>query len=273
MYKTLQFKPKSLEEVKEDIDKAVAIYPMAKTVFIADSDSLVMKNIDEIIQYIKNRFPNTDRITSYARAKTLMRLGTEHLKKIRKAGLSRVHIGLESGDKKTLEFMQKGVTPTEIISGVKAAKEAGLEVSLYLLIGAGGKKRLLEHAKESAHVCNEINPDFIRLRTLIAQHGSLLEEKMKAGLYTPTTPIEKLIEVQTFLENLEVKHCELASDHFTNYIWLDEKVIFQGIYGFLPNEKQEMLDHLHQTLEFLSSAEGEILDATMMYERGHIQSL
>ena len=108
MYKTLQFKPKSLEEVKEDIDKAVAIYPQAKTVFIADSDSLVMKNIDEIIQYIKTRFPNTDRITSYARAKTLLKLGIECLKKIRKAGLSRVHIGLESGDKKTNGCVDKG---------------------------------------------------------------------------------------------------------------------------------------------------------------------
>ena len=74
MYKTLKFKPRSVEEVKKDIDTAVKIYKGAKTIFIADSDSLAMKNIDEIIRYIKLRFPDVNRITSYARAKTLMKV-------------------------------------------------------------------------------------------------------------------------------------------------------------------------------------------------------
>ena len=273
MYKNLKFKPKSVEEVKIDIDTAARIYKGAKTVFIADSDSLVMKNIDEIIKHIKQRFPNIDRITSYARAKTLMNLGSERLKKIKQAGLTRVHVGLESGDKTTLEFMKKGVTPQEIITGGKVAKEAGLELSFYILIGAGGKKRLEEHAVESARVCNEVNPDFIRLRTLVVQHGSLLEEKMISGEYKPTSPIEKLKEVKKFLEELEVKNCELASDHFTNYIWLNNTIVYRGIYGILPQDKSEMLDNLNHTLDFLSVAEGEILDATILYERGLINSL
>ncbi|GAG14760.1 unnamed protein product, partial [marine sediment metagenome] len=71
--------------------------------------------------------------------------------------------------------MQKGATPEEMMAGGKAAKKAGLELSFYILIGAGGKDRLKEHAVESAKVCNETNPDFIRLRTLVVQHGSLLE--------------------------------------------------------------------------------------------------
>jgi len=273
MYKTLKFQPRSLEDVKQDIDKAVKIYKGAKTVFIADSDSLAMKNIDEIIRYIRQCFPDVDRITSYARAKTLMKLGSERLKKIKEAGLTRVHVGLESGDKKTLEFMQKGATPEDMITGGRAAKDAGLELSFYILIGAGGKKRLKQHAVDSARVCNEVNPDFIRLRTLVVQHGSLLEEKMKSGHYEPTSPIEKLTEVKMFIENLEVKSCELASDHFTNYIWVDNSVVYRGVYGILPQEKQDMLDILNQTLDFLSVAEGEVLDATILYDRGLISSL
>jgi radical SAM superfamily enzyme YgiQ (UPF0313 family) len=73
MYKNIKFKPRSVEEVKRDVDTAAEIYKGAKTVFIADSDSLSMKNIKEIIQYIKIRFPDAERITSYARAKTLMK--------------------------------------------------------------------------------------------------------------------------------------------------------------------------------------------------------
>ena len=273
MYKTLKFKPRSVEEVKKDIDTAVKIYKGAKTIFIADSDSLAMKNIDEIIRYIKLRFPDVNRITSYARAKTLMKLGLDRLKKIKEAGLTRVHVGLESGDKKTLEFMQKGAKPDEMIAGGKVAKKAGLELSFYILIGAGGKDRLKEHAIESARVCNEVNPDFIRLRTLVVQRGSLLEKKKDSGEYNPTSPIEKLQEVKLFIENLEVDQCELASDHFTNYIWVDDKIVYKGVYGMLLKDKQKMLDVLTNTLDSLSLTEGEILDATILYEQGLIQSL
>ena len=202
-----------------------------------------------------------------------MKLGPERLKNIKKSGLTRVHVGLESGDRKTLEFMDKGSTPEEMIAGGKAAKEAGLELSFYILIGAGGKNRLQEHAIGSAEICNEVNPDFIRLRTLIVQHGSLLKEKLKSGLYETTSPIEKLTEVKTFLEKLNLKKCELASDHFTNYIWVDNKIVYHGIYGILPNEKQDMLDILNQTIDFLSITNGKISDATIMYDSGRINSL
>jgi radical SAM superfamily enzyme YgiQ (UPF0313 family) len=273
MYKTLKFQPRSVDEVKKDIDKATNIYKNSKTIFIADSDSLAMKNIAEIIQYIKQCFPDVERITSYARARTLMKLGSERLDKIKAAGLTRVHVGLESGDKKILEFMQKGATPEEMIAGGRAAKDAGLELSFYILIGAGGTDRLKEHAIESAKVCNKVNPDFLRLRTLVVQRGSLLEEKMKSGLYKPTSPLDKLVEVKTFIENLEVKECELASDHFTNYLWLNDAVVYRGVYGLLPQDKQDMLSTINETLDFLKVAEGEILDATILYERGLISSL
>ena len=273
MYKNIKFKPRSVEEVKKDIEHAVDIYRGARTVFIADSDSLVMKNIEEIIRHIKHCFPNADRITSYARSKTLLKLGPEKLKEFKQAGLDRVHIGLESGDQKTLEFLQKGATPEEMIQGGKAAKQAGLEVSFYVLIGAGGKNRLKHHAIGSAKICNQVNPDFIRLRTLIVQHGSLLEEKMIKGKYTPTSPLEKLTEVKTFLEKLEVKDCEFASDHYTNYIWADNKIIYHGIFGTMPDDKQSMLDTLNQTIDFIKTSDAEVLDATLMYERGLINSL
>jgi len=273
MYKNIKFQLRPIEEIKIDIENAVKIYKGANSVFIADSDSLAMKNIVEVIKHIKLSFPNVNRITSYARAKTLMKLGSTRLKKIKEVGLTRVHVGLESGDKKTLEFMEKGATPEDMIEGGIAAKDAGLELSFYILIGAGGKDRIKEHAVESAKVCNKVNPDFIRLRTLVVQHGSLLEEKMKVNLYKPTSPIEKLIEVKTLLEHLKVKKCRFTSDHFTNNIWLDNKVVYSGINGILPAEKQEMVEILNQTLDFLSNVEGEIMDATIMYEKGFITTL
>ncbi len=273
MYKTLKFKARSLEEVKNDIDTAAEIYKGASAVFIADSDSLVMKDREEILRHIRRRFPNVTRITSYARAKTLMKLGVDRLKRVREAGLTRVHVGLESGDPETLKLMQKGVTPDELVAGGKAAREAGLELSFYILVGAGGKDRMKEHAVESARVCNRVNPEFIRLRTLVIQHGSLLEEKKNSGQYKPTSPIEKLQEVKMLIENLDVKQCEFASDHLTNNIWADHRVVYSGVYGMLPEEKHNMLDVINKTIDFLKTCDGKIEDANMLYAQGVISSL
>lgn len=273
MYKTTRFELRGITDVKKDIDAAVDIYPGARSVFIADSDSLSMKNIGEILSYIRYRFPDAERITSYARATTLMRLGVARLARLREAGLTRVHVGLESGDASILAFLKKGATPQEMIVGGRTAIEAGLELSLYVLIGAGGKDRLLEHAMGSAQVCNAINPDFIRLRTLIVQRGSLLEEQMQRGEYHPTSPQEKISEVKQFLECLTVQDCELVSDHHTNYLWVRNRVVYKGIHGILPKDKRQMLDVLNQTVQLLSQTNGEVLDATLLSERGLISSL
>ena len=96
---------------------------------------------------------------------------------------------------------------------------------------------------------------------------------MKSGEYQPTSPVDKLKEVKIIIENLEVKNCKLASDHFTNNIWVDNKLIYRGVYGILPQDKKEMLEIINHTLNFLSTVEGEVLDATILYERGLIDSL
>ena len=273
MYKKTKYQPRPLNDVLHDIDTATHLYPNAKNIFIADSDSLAMKNILPIIEHIKQRFPKAERITSYARAKTLKNLGTEKLKQLHNAGLIRVHVGLESGDEKTLDLICKGATPHDMIHGGKAAKNAGLQLSFYILIGAGGQQHLTQHAAETALVCNQVNPDFIRLRTLIVQHDSLLRKKMNNKEYIPTTPQQKIQELKIFLENLTVHNCELASDHFTNYLWHNHFIIYHGIHGMLPKDKNEMLTTLNKTLSYIQNTSGDILDATILYEQGLIPSL
>ncbi len=276
MYKELKFRAKPVDEVKRDIDKAAELFRGCDTIFMADSDSLAMKDIAGIIRYTRLKLPDARRMTSYARARTLMRLGVEKLTRIRKAGLTRVHIGLESGDDTTLEFMDKGATARQMIDGGRAAMEAGLEVSFYVLVGAGGQERLEEHARESAKVCNAVDPDFIRLRTLVVQEGSLLEQKKMSGEYRVTTPLQKLREVRMFLEDLEVTDCYLASDHLTNCIWAENRMIYRGVEGKLPSDKKEMLsvlDSAISVIEGMDEKDGDVLDATILAERGCIDHL
>lgn len=273
MYKHLKFEAKPLQEVKEDVEKARLIYGVADTIFLGDSDSLVHKDLPEIVAFIRKVFPETQRITTYARAKTILHRKMDYLKAVRKAGLDRLHLGLESGDAIVLERLNKGAKPEEMIQAGKKAKEAGFEVSFYVLSGAGGKDRWQEHAKNSARVLNAAKPDFIRLRTLTIQHRTPLDEKLRNSEFVLTPPLERLEEVKRFLETLDVENCFLASDHLTNYLWAGNTVIYRGIAGTLPDEKERMIETVNRSIDYIKSSGEEIKDSNLLYREGLISSL
>lgn len=273
MYKHLKFQSKPLQEVKKDAEHARQIYGAADTIFLGDSDNLVHKDLPEIVKFIRKTFPETKRITTYARAKTILHRKMDYLESVRQAGLNRLHLGLESGDEVVLERLNKGAKPAEMIQAGKKAKAAGFEVSFYVLSGAGGKERWREHAKNSARVLNAAQPDFIRLRTLTIQHGTPLDEKLRRGEFDLTPPLERLMEVKLFLETLDVKNCFLASDHLTNYLWAGNSVIYRGVAGTLPENREDMLAALEASIDFIRSSDEEIKDANLLYRKGLISSL
>ena len=273
MYKHLKFESKPLREVKEDVEQARQVYGVAETIFLGDSDNLVHKDLPEIVAFIRNVFPETQRITTYARAKTILHRKMDYLKAVRKAGLNRLHVGLESGDKIVLERLSKGAKPEEMIQAGKKAKDAGFEVSFYVLSGAGGKDRWREHAKNSARVLNATKPDFIRLRTLTIQHRTPLDEKLRKDEFILTPPLERLEEVKLFLKTLDVKNCFLASDHLTNYLWAGNTVVYRGVLGTLPDDKERMIETVKTSIVFIKSSNEEIKDSNLLYREGLISSL
>lgn len=273
MYKQIKFEIKLLEEIKNDVKKARQFYRRAKSIFLGDSDNLVHRDLAEIVSFIKHTFPETKRITTYARAKTILRQKMEFLIAVQKAGLDRLHIGLESGDAVVLERLGKGITPKDMIEAGLKAKKAGFEVSFYVISGAGGRERWQKHALNSARVLNQIGPDFIRLRTLTLQHGTPLKEKLLKGEFSIITPLERLKEVGLFLQNLDVEDCCLTSDHLTNYLWAGNDIFYKGVAGTLPHDKEEMLKVVQQAIEFVESTELRIKDSNQLYEEGFISSL
>lgn len=273
MYKDIRFKAKSLEDVKKDVNKARQIYKTTESIFLGDSDNLVHKELPEIVLYIKKTFPEVKRITAYARAKTILKRKMEFLKAVRKAGLDRLHIGLESGDAMILDWLCKGARPEEMIEAGQKARKAGFEVSFYVLSGAGGRERWKEHALNSARVLNKANPDFIRLRTLTLKHGTPLKDKLEKGAFEITPPLERLKEVKLFVENLTVEKCFLASDHVTNYLWAGGTVIYKGVAGKLPGDKKEMIETLDQAIGLIESENLEIKDSNRLYEEGFFTAL
>jgi radical SAM superfamily enzyme YgiQ (UPF0313 family) len=227
----------------------------------------------EIMSFVRETFPEAGRVTTYARANTILRNKLEFLKAVHKAGLDRLHMGLESGDSVVLERLCKGVKPQDMIEAGKKAKKAGFEVSFYVLSGAGGKDRWKQHAKNSAIVCSKAGVDFIRLRTLTIQKKTPLDDKLKNNEFTLTPPLERLKEVKLFIENLNLKNSFLASDHMTNYLWAGNGIIYQGVAGTLPEDKEKMIETVTRAIEFVENTDLDVLDSNRMYREGYIKRL
>jgi radical SAM superfamily enzyme YgiQ (UPF0313 family) len=273
MYKGDRFQVKELEAIKADVRSAREIFGAAETVFLGDSDNLVHRDLPEIAAFIRDVFPEARRITSYARAKTVVKRSEAWLRSVRSAGLIRLHLGLESGDHEVLERLCKGSDPEEMVLAGQKAKRAGFEVSFYVLSGAGGKDRWREHARNSARVLNEAGPDFIRLRTLTVQHGTPLDTAMALGDFALTPPLDRLREVRLFVEHLDLNGCFLASDHLTNYLWQGDQVIYRGVAGELPEEKERMLRVLDRAIERIQASDLTVKDANALYREGIITAL
>jgi biotin synthase-like enzyme len=272
MYKGTDFELRPLEEILADVERMGEAFPYAVTVFVGDSDSLQHPDLIEVIKGIRERYPELKRMTSYARSLTLVKKDLQDLKTLRKAGLSRLHVGLESGDPGVLKRIKKGATPETMIKGGKKAREAGFELCYYILCGAGGDHGWKDHASGSAAVINAVNPNFIRLRTLSLVKNAPLYSEWQAGRFQPISPLNRLRETRRLIEKLTVKNCELASDHVTNYLWSPSGIVYQGVDGMLPRDQKAMLETIDRAIDEIQDRD-DILDANMMVQKGYIQRL
>lgn len=231
-----------VNDIKEDMDEAKALYgPRIRTLFFPAGNTIAMNTTDlsEICLYSRNIFPNLERITIYGSSKYIYRKGLKELKQLKQSGLSRIHVGLESGSDPVLTKIKKGTHSTEQIQAGLWVKEAGIELSEYVVLGMGGKEHTHDHAVETARVLNEINPDFIRLRTFLPKANTVLLHQIQKGRFQVLTPHEVLRETRQIIENLFVTS-SIHSDHYTNYI---------DVHGQMPHAKRHMLETIDKALK------------------------
>jgi hypothetical protein len=205
------------------------------SVFLQDANSLIMEPEDlaEILNYLRQKVPGIRRITSYARSKTLARRKLDQLVMLRQAGLNRIHIGMESGYDPVLRFMEKGSTAAEHIKAGCLVREAGISLSEYVMPGLGGKRWWRQHALATADALNQINPNFIRLRSLRVPKTTPLAEKIDQGEIELLDDDGVVREIRLFIENLDGITSTVASDHIMN--------LLEEISGVLPDDKEKML--------------------------------
>ncbi|MFX0166987.1 MAG: radical SAM protein [Candidatus Hodarchaeota archaeon] len=265
------FKRRLLQEIKKDIDNAAALneylfssgyldkakildtftkfpklnqcinhliywhlYANASTAFLGGANPLLYKCdfLEHILIYWKQIIPTINRITSYGRTRTAAKKGCEYFRRLHDAGLDRIHVGLESGSDNVLEFMNKGAISKEHIIGGKSIKDGGISLCTYVMPGLGGKKWSKEHALETAKVINEIEPEFVRLRTLEIFPNTILYGKKESGLFEELNEEDVVKEEKILVENIEC-NTTITSDSAAN--------LLLEIWGNLPIEKKKIL--------------------------------
>ncbi|KQC11010.1 MAG: radical SAM protein [Smithella sp. SDB] len=228
------------------------LYYGRRTAFLQDADSMIMRPQEfvEVLKHLRKTFPSLTRVTSYTRSKTLSQRKLEDLKAIHKAGLDRVHVGLETGDDEVLKIIRKGVTSTEQIDGGKKAMAAGFQLSEYWMPDIGGRERWQQHAKNTALVLNEINPHYIRSRPFVPRRGTPICDDYEQGRMHISSPHERLEELRVMIDGLNVTS-RVCFDHSMN-AWANRQsgLLFRQDYeGYkFPEEKSLVLKLIDEGL-------------------------
>jgi radical SAM superfamily enzyme YgiQ (UPF0313 family) len=220
-----RFRIRPLEEITADLESARRLYgDRVETLFFPAGNTIAMpaEQLAGVCATARSLFPQVRRITVYGSSKYIFRKGPGDLRKLKDSGLSRIHVGLESGDDVVLHRIKKGSRLSE-----------------YVMLGIGGKERTREHAEATAEVLNAIAPDYIRLRTFLPKVDTLLLHQIRRGRFQMLSAHDVLKETRWIIEKLEVTS-QLLSDHYTNYI---------NVYGRLPEDRERMLTAIDRALQ------------------------
>jgi radical SAM superfamily enzyme YgiQ (UPF0313 family) len=228
------YRVRAAAEIKEDLEEARRVLgDRVRTLFFPAGNTIAMptQELAEICRVARGLFPGLERITVYGSSQYIYRKGLRELKVLREAGLSRIHVGLESGDDEILRRIKKGTTASGQIEAGLLVRQAGIELSEYVILGIGGQERSEAHVRETARVLNLIGPDFIRLRTFVPKINTLLLHRIRRGRFHMLSPHQVLKETGQLLDGLACPSI-LTSDHYTNYL---------NISGRLPDDKPRLL--------------------------------
>jgi len=238
MYKADRFRVKPFETVLEDLREARGYYPQVGRIFLADGDALCLATakLTQILDAIRQTFPECGRIGIYSRASHILSKSDAELSALRGLGLGIVYIGAESGSDEVLRRIKKGETADAIIEAVQKAGRAGLETSVTFISGVGGRELMSEHAARTGEMISAMGASYVGFLTLLVEPAAPLFADIQSGAFEQLSPLEVLEEQELVLLHAE---CEsetvFRSNHASNLL---------ALRGTLPYDKGKMLEQL-----------------------------
>lgn len=250
MYRGVKFEKLSDEQIMRQIAIAYSVdREGVRKVFLADGDALVLETerLLKILNTLKKYFPNLEKVASYAAPGDILRKSVDELRQLREAGLQLLYYGMESGDSQTLKDIRKGVNGDQSIEVGKKVKEAGMQLSIMIILGIAGVPGSERHALATAHAINEIKPDYLSALSLMLYRGSELKDQFERGEFQPLPPYGLMEELKLIVEHLDLPETEnmiFRSNHVSNYIRLA---------ATLPREKDLLLQDIQRSIDYLKT--------------------
>ena len=238
-FKSKRFRLKDSDVVLRDIQTASAIpFPC---VFLADGDALIMpvERLLEILVRLREAGLGSERVSTYANIKSISRRQDQDLLRLKQAGLTRLYVGLESGSEAVLRRMDKGVTAAQVAEHASRALRLGFEVSMTMMLGLGGTELSDEHVRGTVDLLNAVQPDHVRLLTLMVVPGTPLADDLEAGAFHPISPMKSLEELRDIIKGIQFE-TKLYANHISNYFPLK---------GRLPEGREALVQALNEVID------------------------
>lgn len=229
-----------MAEIREDLEDARRMGRWRR-VFLADGDALCIPQprLLEILDAVREFIPSVERVGIYASAHDILHKSTADLEELKKRKLHIVYLGVETGDPELLQRIEKGATYDQMVQASRRVKEAGISLSVTVLLGIGGLEGSERHAKGTARILTDIDPDYVGALSVILVPGTPLHEDYLAGRFQLPDPFGLIQELRIMIAESRFTHCVFRSNHASNYL---------PVRGTLPKDRENILAAIDDVL-------------------------
>jgi len=241
-YIGVKFRMRPLEDIKQDIDRVAQNYSRSvRRVFLEDGDALIcpQRRLVEVLKHLNKRFPYLDRVGTYATPQAALIKSVDELKELNQLGLKIAYMGVETGDEELLLKVNKGVNYAQLVEAGKKLKQAGITLSVTVILGLGGVDGSENHALKTAKILSDIDPDFAGTLTILLVPGTPLHKDWEEGRFTLISPFQSLEELRLIIQNSNFTNCFFTANHASNYLPIKMR---------LPEQKAEVLKLIDDVL-------------------------
>jgi len=234
-YPGVKFRIRHLEDIKHDIDTVAQNYSRSlRRVFLEEGDALIapQRTLVAVLNHLNEKFPYLERIGTYATPQAAVIKSVDELKELNRLGLKIAYMGVETGDEELLKKINKGASYDQIVEAGRKLKQAGITLSVTVILGLGGPEGSQNHALKTAKILSDIDPDFAGTLTILLVPGTLLHKDWEEGRFSLISPFQSLEELKLIIQNSNFTNCFFTANHASNYLPIKVR---------LPEQKAEVI--------------------------------